>query len=207
MPNGTINILCRVRADKLTCSVRAYWMALLTERLLSSVPGRRKTAKLVHHAEPIRVVPLFYNPAVDNTIDIYIGNGCFLLRGREAPERALGFEPNSLAVYYQVAFRNQEIRLVCGVDIEAPPQANIHLFDFIAAADRLGITREMAHIVRGEQFIDDVPVSFVPLLEPEDDELLILVSGQGSLLPSLKLKSDRGLLRRQSTIGACTLPE
>ncbi len=66
-----------------------------------------EVAKLVHHAKHIRVVPLFYNPAVYNTIDIYVGNGCFLLCRRNSPKWVLRFEPNGLAVYHQVALRDE----------------------------------------------------------------------------------------------------
>jgi hypothetical protein len=82
-------------------------MGLLTECLPSSLPRCGEVVKLLHQAEPIRVVPLFYDLAVYNTIDIYIGNGCFLLHRGEPPKRVLGFEPDGLAVYHQVALRNQ----------------------------------------------------------------------------------------------------
>jgi hypothetical protein len=74
------------------------------------------------------------------------------------------------------------------MDIEGPPGGNIHLFDFIAAADGFRITGEMAHVVRGKDFINNVPVSFVALLEPEYDDIFILVSGYGFSLLSLKLR-------------------
>jgi hypothetical protein len=51
-----------------------------------------EVAELVHRAELIRVVPLFYNPAVYNTIDIYAGEDGFLARRGDSPNRVLRLE-------------------------------------------------------------------------------------------------------------------
>src|SRR5215469_6329850 len=95
----------------------------------------RNHSELLHQAKPIGFGPLFYNLAVYNPVEVHAGYGRFLPRRCNPLKHPFVFDANGLAVCYQVALREKEIRLRRRVDIEGGPVAHKQVFEPLAATD------------------------------------------------------------------------
>src|SRR6266498_203902 len=73
------------------------------------------------------------------------------------------------------------------MDVKGGEVYGQQLFECLAASDGSRGTNDMADVVRGVKFIDDVHVSFVPnLVFPAQNKFFVFFSGHGLFLLSLR---------------------
>src|SRR5262249_4020486 len=141
----------------------------------------------------------------DNPVDVRAGYTRFLPRRRDPLKCPDVLDTRGLAVHHPVALRDEEIRLGRRVDIEGRPIAGKQVFERLAAANRSRDSGDMADVIGGMQFIDDVPVAVVALLTPAQDDLFVVFGGHGfSPLEVYGLESGHKLALEQARSPAAT---
>src|SRR5215467_9940495 len=112
----------------------ANGVGLRTEHLPCLLPWRREEAELPHEAEHVSFGPLFYNLAVHNSVDVRAGHTRFVPRRRDPLKCSDVLDARGLAIYHEVAFGDEEVRLRRRADIEGRPVAGKQVFERLTAA-------------------------------------------------------------------------
>jgi len=139
------------------------------------------------------MIPLFQDPAVEDTIDIYAGNGCFLIRRGQAPKRVLRFEPNGLAVYHQVTLRDEKIRLALRAHLRViSEQLDAFTHDDAPRAFSLATTGIRAQFGTPEAFINMVRAAYPAVYRPKTVQFENPVLVEGQVVQPVKMTDAKG---------------
>ena len=179
-----------MRTHALPCRAYALANATLTnrralyalaERLPSIMRWHGEEAESLQGASSVSLEPLFHDLAVHDVVDVNTGKGRFLLRRRDALKLTGVLSPIGIVDGHPIALRDEELARV--THIESGEVGGERLLQCLAALFGSGEPSDMADVVRGAKFVDDIHVSFVPdLLFPAQNDLFVLFSGNGFFL-------------------------